>query len=286
MSRSPEAAIRVRVDCANPGQFFACCGLLEIADRLWPGTEGWFDEGHFMLHSTRAAVLSELLSAFKTCQMLDQDHGATPGDGDDADADEDTGTSPIELAFSPPLRLDWWMDKSLKPWAGSMNGTMIFLAMRDAIEVLCPDPLNFSCVVHDPAPNDAPESPNGREPKLKMGKKREPFYFDARRGASARSVDIGFAPDALKLETTAFPAVEALCLVGLQRFRPMPANRPRLFNYYTWETRLEARLAQVAACGLLPHAGGKGYRFENAFRTDQRKHKAYGPATPFERSAP
>ncbi len=23
----------------NPGQFFACCGLLELADRLWPGAE-------------------------------------------------------------------------------------------------------------------------------------------------------------------------------------------------------------------------------------------------------
>ena len=34
--------IRVNVDPTNPGQFFACCGLLELADRLWPGAEGWF----------------------------------------------------------------------------------------------------------------------------------------------------------------------------------------------------------------------------------------------------
>jgi CRISPR-associated protein Csx14 len=42
----PEASIRVNVDPTNPGQFFACCGLLELADRLWPGAEGWFaDDG-------------------------------------------------------------------------------------------------------------------------------------------------------------------------------------------------------------------------------------------------
>lgn len=32
-----QANITVPVDVTNPGQFFACCGLLELADRLWPG---------------------------------------------------------------------------------------------------------------------------------------------------------------------------------------------------------------------------------------------------------
>ena len=38
----PTPSIMVAVDPTNPGQFFACCGLLELADRLWPGAEGWF----------------------------------------------------------------------------------------------------------------------------------------------------------------------------------------------------------------------------------------------------
>src|SRR5437773_3215099 len=41
------ANIRIPVDLTNPGQFFACCGLLELADRLWPGAEGWFESPHF-----------------------------------------------------------------------------------------------------------------------------------------------------------------------------------------------------------------------------------------------
>jgi CRISPR-associated protein Csx14 len=36
--------IQLRLQPTNPGQFFACCGLLELADRLWNGAEGSFTE--------------------------------------------------------------------------------------------------------------------------------------------------------------------------------------------------------------------------------------------------
>ena len=44
---SPKPSISVNVDPTNPGQFFACCGLLELADRIWGGAEGWFDSPRF-----------------------------------------------------------------------------------------------------------------------------------------------------------------------------------------------------------------------------------------------
>src|SRR6187200_1660532 len=40
------AHLRFNLDPTNPGQFFACCGLLELAARLWPsGVTGAFQEG-------------------------------------------------------------------------------------------------------------------------------------------------------------------------------------------------------------------------------------------------
>src|SRR2546426_8586354 len=39
----PDPDISINVDIRNPGQFFACCGLLEISSRLWPESEGWFE---------------------------------------------------------------------------------------------------------------------------------------------------------------------------------------------------------------------------------------------------
>jgi CRISPR-associated protein Csx14 len=52
MSQTPEWLIRVRLEPTNPGQFFACCGLLELAHRLWGGAEGWFEDQqhHFCMH--------------------------------------------------------------------------------------------------------------------------------------------------------------------------------------------------------------------------------------------
>ena len=64
MSR-PEPNITVNVEATNPGQFFACCGLLELADRLWPGAEGWFQEDKFFVAcgGTLRKLLSTLIAS-------------------------------------------------------------------------------------------------------------------------------------------------------------------------------------------------------------------------------
>jgi CRISPR-associated protein Csb3 len=109
-------------------------------------------------------------------------------------------------------------------------------------------------------------------------KKVEPFYFDARRGANALPLDLGFSPDALQLEAVSFPATEFLTLIGLQRFRPH-VERARVFRYRAWRRMLPISLAAIAFGLALPESG-PAYQFENAFRTDQRKHKAFSPAVP------
>ncbi len=55
------ANIVIPMDLGNPGQFFACCGLLELADRLWPGTEGRFDYGSFIMAGPPECSLRALL---------------------------------------------------------------------------------------------------------------------------------------------------------------------------------------------------------------------------------
>ena len=80
--------------------------------------------------------------------------------------------------------------------------------------------------------------------------------------------------------TLAFPAVEFLCLVGLQRCLPKRNSEARIYDYYTWSEPLTPAVLPAAVIGLLPYAGARGYRFENWFRTGQKKHKAFRPATP------
>src|SRR3954471_22547111 len=59
--------ITVPVDYTNPGQFFACCGLLELADRLWPGVEGWFADGQFCIDASGSAT--DLFGTLAECHI-------------------------------------------------------------------------------------------------------------------------------------------------------------------------------------------------------------------------
>lgn len=185
------------------------------------------------------------------------------------DVNPSDGTaSPLFLGAPFKLQLNWWKDRAgrgatLKPWAGTMRGGRIARAMRARLNdcVAQPRPLDHGMVVLGPDE-----------------KKVEPFYFDGRRGANALALDVGFSTDAVQLETYAFPAVEFLSLVGLQRFRPRSEARPRVFSYSAWRSPLPIFLASVAAAGEFAGAPVETFRFENAFRTDQRKHKAFTPA--------
>jgi len=261
------AAISVSVDLSNPGQFFASCGLLEFAHRLWGGAEAWFGCGEFCVRPLDSAgstekTLGDLLRAIATVPLKRIDP-------------EDEFSSPIEILGPFDLRLDWWNEeesgKRLKPWAGSMRGFRIALAMQKAMQsekLQTRNVLDAAQIVYDPLDPD---------------KKVEPFYFDARRGSAAKPIDIGFSPDALRMASVAYPAVEFLCLAGLQRFRPRPTESLRRFEYFAWSAPFPTFVAPLAACGLLAQAGDRGFRFENSFRTDQRKHKGFAAATPLAR---
>src|ERR1043165_4948866 len=100
---NPQATIRIAVDPANPGQFFACCGLLELADRVWAGAEGWFTNGWFNIAGGGARV--DVLDSAKTPRLQNASE-----DDKEEDEDEDTFV-PLVLVAPVQLRLDWWQDK-------------------------------------------------------------------------------------------------------------------------------------------------------------------------------
>lgn len=54
--------IRIPVDRTNPGQFFACCGLLELAGRLDENAQGCFQGQHLWLYTSATDVLDRFFS--------------------------------------------------------------------------------------------------------------------------------------------------------------------------------------------------------------------------------
>lgn len=305
-------SLRINVDPSNPGQFFACCGLLELADRAWYGAEGWFgnEDTSFMVSSPCAdarfadlveklgqATLEGELSSQLAAEREQLEHRRRQFKKEDKalrDDDEkrrkELGTllreGMIRIGDPFNLRLDWWQDDNEdnpKTWAGSQQVLRIAQAsLVDSVRAFAIDqPFDFSCVMRA-LPND---SKNEQRENIKVRRKRqakdkaEPFYFDSRHGANALPLDIGFSPNELGMESKAFPAVELLCLIGLQRCRPRLTGTPSVFEYFTWWTPLALPALPAAVGGFL--CQGFGYRFENAYRTDQRKHRGYLRATLF-----
>ncbi len=249
---NPKPNITIPVDLTNPGQFFACCGLLELADRLWPGAEGWFTPGTtFAIFSDVVNCnLSEILKALATATIepLDQDDNA----------------SAVRLGLgNASILLDWWRDEAtggtrLKTWAGRQSGPQIFKLMAETIANIAAEdadtPFKFSATVFD----------------IKEGKTKKktisPFYFDSRR--SGTGLDVGFSADEQQMSVREFPVVETLALVGIQRFRPRAdeSGPLRSFVYAAWPRHLPLIPAQGVACGALQLPSCEYFRFARPSR--------------------
>lgn len=255
---NPEPTIRISVDLTNPGQVFACCGLLELADRLWRDScvLGRFARMSFdLLPGSPERSLKDLIDHFVKADVQQ-------------DVD-DNAASPLYLGYPFNLRLDWWSKfegpgktrvdlgggAQLKPWAGKQFGPLIFRLMKNAchdIDLL--KPLDDAKAVYD-------------ESNAKAKRKTiSPFYFDARREET--SLDIGFSPDDLDMSVMAYPAVESLALVGLQRFRPAVDDDgiARSFLYTAWEEPLPPIVAMAAVSGMVPVRACGTFRFRKRSR--------------------
>lgn len=254
---NPTPSISLPVDLTNPGQFFACCGLLELADRLWRGAEvhAYFEPERFFLTGKDLAwTIGSLLHEFAgaECDQLDP---------------QDNAASALKLLAPFDLRLDWWMKPEkdrvdlggggqLKTWAGKQFGPLIFGLMKGAADKAASidSPLDYAASVFD--------SKDGKANRKTIS----PFYFDARREGTC--LDLGFSPDEQGMSVESYPAVESLALVGLQRFRPLvdETTNPRSFVYTAWAEPLPAAIAAVAACGLVRVASRGCFRFTKPSR--------------------
>jgi len=287
----PKPSITVAVDPTNPGQFFACCGLLELADRLWPGAgaEGWFSDNGREFHiACGGHSLTELLDAVVKCQlsntMTETQHArfrkitamkvaerkSTPG----VEAEEKAlgallREAAIVLGAPFDITLDWFTDKlsggsRFKTWAGRQSVLDISKAMKDAL--------------------NADMWRNEQCLSFSVTKCGLPFNFDSDLGGQGGAIDVGFSFDPLaasaltRIESTARPALELLAFVGLQRFRPEEIKGENRFLYTAWYRPLPVAVASPAACGLLPIRDGCQFEFRLLYRTKYLK--SFLPAVP------
>ena len=283
----PEPTFSVHVDVRNPGQFFACCGLLELAHRLWPGAEAWFDANccqFFVITQDRDAPLERVVESLSQCEasgLTEEERGeraaletekrelkkqnppkalAPEKESRRKELGQRARAGTLRLAHPVDLLLDWWQanddEVTPKTWAGRQEVHKVARSAQEALAGIGDLTLLFDhgCVMR---------TPKGYGKQGTDGQKAvEPFYFDARRFSHA--LDAGFSLDA----------------VGLQRFRPRPALPVRWsFDYWVWSHPLNALVAAGVASGSVPTPAGTRFRFALRFRDDQKRYKAFGWST-------
>jgi CRISPR-associated protein Csx14 len=267
MSTAENPGFRIRVDVTNPGQFFACCGLFELASRR-SKTDANATLAHFdsngTFHLNHVESFKNLIRDVADAKIIAQ----TP---------EDRPQTPIWIGAPFNVLLDWWRHESretgkLKTWAGQMSVHGIALDMRNAMEA--------ACVTSAFDAQGVLESTSGTNDG-------EPFYFDALRALNANRRDVGFSVDALKkaaihINTECRPAVEFLCLIGLQRARPRLSvnerGKERAYDYCTWSQPIPIELLPAAVIGHLSTPDPRAYRFTNPSRA--KDYRAFMPASP------
>jgi CRISPR-associated protein Csx14 len=241
---NPTPSIVVAVDPTNPGQFFACCGLLELADRLWPGAEGWFAQegGDFCVASegTLQKVLDFLITTSPREVLKVESNGLE--------------VRPIVamLAFSfdggktEGLLLDTWTRIVIRKgaaqvegqppwnfWSGQQTSLGIWNGLRAALtEQLMSVDLSNST---DPFSHCLFQG--GR------------FGFDC--GPAWNALDVGFSPNEQGMEVESSPLVELLAAIGLQRFRPVMNDDRDGFDYFTWHHPFSPSVAATAMAGAI-----------------------------------
>lgn len=271
-----EANITIPVDLTNPGQFFACCGLLELADRLWPGAEvtGEFTRPRFQRSlfriSAKVAFSSfDLVKVIVACERTAVDPYQPVRGSDGKPVKDARKTKPVRLQHNGALggepfsiRLSWWLDEL----AGEQTRFKTWSAHNSA-EGLIAD-LSQKAGANDMKDKNILEQRAGMTSRLGL---------DPR--SSWNTLDTGFSPNDQKLPVDTYAATELLAAVGLETFRPAVTEDG--YVYSIWTSSLPVIVARAAASGILSIQGITRYCFEVASRG---RFKYFTQATLLERN--
>lgn len=237
------AEASVPVDLFNPGQVFACIGLVEAADVLLGDAEGVFDWSDASAVRFRVRAKGDESPVERVLRFLDRARATAVAPANSASVagwSASWGPRPKAIARSrgypfpdPPtpatlvcilddgthkITLDHWGDETrrdnVKFWAGSSGYPGSALA-RDALALIHGKAVDAS---HDPFALAAPQSSSFR-----LDWRRDYIQIDA--GFSVNKHD--------DIVPIGFPIVELLAAVGLTHARPKrPESRDKLTYEY------------------------------------------------------
>lgn len=276
---NPEPAIRINVDVTNPGQFFACCGLLELASRIDPHATGYFENRQFWVIGDVECVLER----FFACNVEVYTKAIFKSEDDTGEMDKKDNVDPHRGRIYPMilgdpfnLRLDWWTNEEaqsqkLKTWTAGMRVTDLLLGFHKSQKPIPSMRDHFTSAVKRSPDDWLREAWPIKEPST--------FSYDSRVSRN-NALDLGHTDEKEKAIMAFSPAIDVLTLIGLQRFRPRTVEVWTRNRYFTWCQPLPVDIAAVAVLGLLPYLNGTCFEFPVKPRDAQGRFKLFGHAQP------
>jgi len=252
--------LSINIDPLNPGQFYACAGLMELLSFSSSNLTSRFllnekrpRRGAFEIRSADAIPLPLTLENLRSAgfaSLLPLNH--------DPSEEAPAATLPIEVSLnSQKILLDWWLDEfqlranSLKCWAGQVTSLRLFTEIAQQV-----DPAADCATLFD-----------------------QPLASSTRFGVDPRSswnaLDAGYSPNEQNQSAIGYPIVEILAAFGLQRFRPLIRSRENV-PYHLWREWLPLPLAAVAANAPWPGLPSSSFAFSIELRGQSYKYLSFG----------
>jgi len=267
------ACTSIPVDILNPGQVFACLGLLELLDLHCDDARGrfdWSDSNHVTFHICSdgnvnplrvvldflaSAQIEALVPTDYKCRSLNAAWTIITTDSFPGTSVDDK-TLPIRLTDREReiyFDMTSWCPargREFKLFSGQQRSYQIVDSMLNAIKDLW-----------KPGDETPPRDPFGVLTPLRGSS----FKLDARKSWTA--IDTGYSPDEENHLVESSPLVELLAAVGLEYARPGEANQDGEsaaapgFVYAIWSAFLPPVLARPALGGVNVGCPQRFFRF-------------------------
>lgn len=236
------AELRIQLDPCNPGQFYACCGLIELFDLGGAKTLSKFEVDWGTPRQASFVLISDSPLALRSVAQAIRGAKYTPLPRPEAEnkTPEKDSIAPARVSiFGKDITLDWWLEwfhhkpRQLKCWAGQVTTQKLVSTLPSLVAA---GDLSFD------------------EGALTTTR----FGIDPRSAWVA--LDLGYSPNEQGQESRTYPAVEMLGAFGLQGFRPA-GSRAEDFSYYLWSSPLPRLVAQTACAKPWNGLSSAAYRF-------------------------
>ena len=220
----------IATDLRNPGQFFACCGMLYCADRLLGDAAAHFEGDTFVLRAGETDPALSVMRRLENCPAS-------------VNAETDDTDSPVSID-DVPVRLDFWNHfddrPQIKLFAGQIRSKPLVGRWARLLSAYC-------------------QRGGGMSAWTDFSTVSLPSGIDAATRWTAQDVGFSLNEQGMK-EMRTYPLVEFFAHVGVQSYSWREVERGR-YAYYTWDKPLPMPVAAAAASGAIGRLASRKFVF-------------------------